>query len=64
LNYRVIHKKYLAEALSFLGFKYYKFNDLDADTQKEIIKYSFIESPAFNNALDDLLLLKEKYRVY
>ncbi len=62
MNYRVIHKKYLAEALSFLGFNYYKFNELDSVTSKEIIKYSFVESPAFNNAVNDLLLLKEKYR--
>jgi len=61
MNYRVIHKKYLAEALSFLGFKYYKFNEFNNNTNKEIIKYSFIETPDFNDAVDNLLTLKQKY---
>ena len=60
MDYRVIHKKYLAEALSFLGFRYYKFNGYDQD-DKQIIKYSFIETPDFNNAVDELLMLKQKY---
>jgi len=64
MTYRVIHKKYLAEALSFLGFRYYKFNEIDNNSRKEIIKYSFVETPAFNNAVNDLLSLKEKYKNY
>lgn len=60
MNYRVIHKKYLAEALSFLGFKYYKFNEFN-DIGKQIVKYSFIETPDFNDAVDNLLALKQKY---
>lgn len=60
MNYRVIHKKYLAEALSFLGFKYYKFNEFN-EFGKQIVKYSFIETPDFNDAVDNLLALKQKY---
>jgi len=60
MNYRVIHKKYLAEALSFLGFNYYKFNEFDQNN-KQIIKYSFVETPEFNSAVNDLLTLKQKY---
>lgn len=60
MNYRVIHKKYLAEALSFLGFRYYKFNEYDRDNNK-IIKYSFVETPEFNDAVNQLLTLKQKY---
>lgn len=60
MDYRVIHKKYLAEALSFLGFRYYKFNECNQEN-KQVIKYSFVETPDFNNAVNDLLLLKQKY---
>ena len=60
MNYRVIHKKYLAEALSFLGFKYYKFNEFD-NSGKQVVKYSFIETPDFNDAVDNLLALKQRY---
>jgi hypothetical protein len=60
MKYRVIHKKYLAEALSFLGFKYYKFNEFNQDN-KQIIKYSFIETEEFNDAVSDLLMLKQKF---
>ncbi len=60
MNYRVIHKKYLAEALSFLGFKYYKFNEFNG-IGKQIVKYSFVETPDFNDAVDNLLTLKQKY---
>jgi len=58
MGYRVIYKKYLAEALSFLGFRYYKFHD---ELNPKVIKYSFIESESFNNAVNDLLALKNKY---
>lgn len=58
MSYRIIHKKYLADALSFLGFRYYKFYD---NHNPKIIKYSFIETEKFNNALNDILALKEKY---
>jgi hypothetical protein len=61
MDYRVIHKKYLAEALSFLGFNYYKFNELN-DIGKQIVKYSFVETPDFNDAVDNLLALKLKYK--
>jgi len=58
MNYRVIYKKYLAEALSFLGFNYYKFYD---ESNPKIVKYSFVETEEFNNALNDILELKGKY---
>ena len=54
-KYRVIYKRYLAEALSFLGFRYYKYND-DKGTG-----YSFVKSDKFINALNELLELKNKY---
>lgn len=60
MNYRVIHKKYLAEALSFLGFRYYKFNECDQNNN-QVIKYSFVETQEFNNAVNELLILKQKY---
>lgn len=58
MTYRVIHKKYLAEALSFLGFRYYKFYD---KAEPETVKYSFVETEEFNKALNEILELKTKY---
>ena len=60
MDYRVIHKKYLAEALSFLGFRYYKFNEYNQDNN-QVVKYSFVETPEFNDAVNELLILKQKY---
>lgn len=53
-KYTTIEKKYLAEALSFLGFKYYKYGE-----GKEI-EYSFEETDKFKFALGELLKLRNK----
>ena len=58
MTYRIIHKKYLAEALSFLGFRYYKFHD---ESDPGTVKYSFVETDDFNKAVNEILTLKEKY---
>ncbi|MBN7771837.1 hypothetical protein [Clostridium aminobutyricum] len=48
-----INKKYLAEALSFLGFRYYKYIN---DEGKQV--YSFEDSNEFQEALSGLFALK------
>jgi len=58
MNYRVIYKKYLAEALSFLGFNYYKFYD---ESNPKIVKYSFVETEEYLTILGLDLELKGKY---
>ena len=55
-KYTQINKKYLAEALSFLGFRYYKFND-DGQTV-----YSFENTEKFSKALVKLLQLRDELR--
>ena len=55
-NYTTIEKKYLAEALSFLGFKYYKFGE-----GKETV-YSFEDTDKFRFALGELLELRNKIK--
>lgn len=52
-----VRKRYLAEALSYLGFRYYK-NGFGADTI-----YSFENTEKFNKAMHELNLLKEKLRI-
>ena len=52
-----IKKKYLADALSYLGFRYYKFSN-----QKTIL-YSFEDNKIFREALNDLLNLKDKFKL-
>lgn len=56
MTYFEVRKKYLAVALSFLGFKYYKFT-----SNEGYILYSFAETDKFKDALHDLLKLKDKY---
>lgn len=58
MKYFEIRKKYLAEALSYLGFKYYKFTNAD------YTMYSFEDTDNFKLALNDLLRLKDKYTNY
>lgn len=53
-----INKKYLAEALSYLGFRYYK-NGFGNDTT-----YSFERTDKFDQALTELNLLKDKLDMY
>jgi hypothetical protein len=53
-----VRKKYLAEALSYLGFRYYKFDE------PEYTSYSFDDTEQFREALKDMLRLKNKYSSY
>ena len=55
IKYFEIRKKYMADALSYLGFRYFKFND------HEGISYSFEDNEKFREALNDLLGLKNKF---
>ena len=51
-----VKKKYLAEALSFLGFKYFK------KGFGENTIYTFENTEKFSNALHELTLLKNKIK--
>lgn len=54
MKYTIIDKKYLADALSFLGCRYYIFN-------KEGRKvYSFVQDKKFSFALAKILELKNE----
>lgn len=53
-----ISKKYLADALSYLGFRYFK-NGHGAD-----VFYSFERTAKFDQALTQLKELKEKLNMY
>ena len=55
-KYTVIKKKYLAEALSFLGFRYYRYQQ-DGQTV-----YTFENTEKFNTALYKLLQLRDSLR--
>lgn len=59
MKYFIVRKKYLADALSFLGFKYYKFTNSDGS-----IYYSFENSGRFNDAMTELLSLQNKFNQY
>lgn len=52
-RYCEVKKKYLAFALSFLGFRYFVFNDVDGD------RYSFENTEKFQLALNGLLKLRK-----
>lgn len=54
-KYYAVKKKYLADALNFIGFKYYKFTD------NGITSYSFEDTEDFRSALTQLNNLKNKY---
>ena len=54
-KYYEIRKKYLAEALSFLGMRYFKFNKEDG-----AVIYSFENTENFNIALNELTKLKNR----
>ena len=58
MKYFEIKKKYLAEGLAFLGFKYYKF------CTPEYTLYSFVDTPEFRSALNEMLKLKSIYNRY
>ena len=53
-KYVEVKKRYLAEALSFLGFHYYKF------TNPEETVYSFENSEKFQTAFKELIQLRER----
>ncbi|MCY6958296.1 hypothetical protein [Clostridium brassicae] len=53
-KYTIIDKRYLAESLAFLGYKYRK-NGYGKDT-----KFVFAETEQFKQALYELLQLKKK----
>ncbi|WPC42929.1 hypothetical protein [Clostridium sp. JS66] len=53
-----VKKLYLADSLSYLGFRYMKFTDKFTGD----MVYSFKDTDQFRMALNDLLNLKEKYR--
>jgi|GEM_PF-1922735 len=56
-KYYKVSKRYLAEALGYIGFRYYKFND---DGK---IVYSFEDNENFQSALKQLIDLRQKYNV-
>ncbi len=54
-KYTIIDKKYLADALSFLGLRYFIFNKEDG---KKV--YSFEDTKKFHYTLAKLLVLKKE----
>lgn len=54
-EYTNINKKYLAMAMSFLGFKYYKFQNDEGETV-----FTFENTSKFMNALHGLLALRKQ----
>lgn len=51
-KYYNVDSRYLANGLSFLGFRYYKFNDEGSTT------YSFEDTDEFRKCLSTILTLK------
>lgn len=58
-KYYNVNKKYFADALAFLGFKYYKFDKADGTKA-----YSFEDTKEFQTAMRELSNLKKKYNNY
>ncbi|SHH36647.1 hypothetical protein [Clostridium grantii] len=58
-NYSVIKKKSLAEALNFIGFRYFKYQDEEGKTV-----YSFENTDKFNFVLHELIKLKKSTSNY
>jgi len=61
MNYTVnkdytTNNKYLADAMNFLGFRYYILNNNDGSKT-----YSFVNSIEFNLAMGELMITKKKY---
>ncbi|BDR74300.1 hypothetical protein K144316041_p21390 (plasmid) [Clostridium tetani] len=54
-NYFEVKNKYLAEALAFMGFKYYKFNGEDGK-----IIYSFQDTEKIKYVMECLIQLKRE----
>jgi len=59
MRYFIVRKKYLADALSFLGFKYYKFTEPNGS-----VYYSFENSDKLNEAMTELLSLQSRFNRY
>jgi len=59
MRYFIVRKKYLADALSFLGFKYYKFTEPNGS-----VYYSFENSEKLNEAMTELLSLQGRFNRY
>lgn len=59
MRYFIVRKKYLADALSFLGFKYYKFTEPNGS-----VYYSFENSEKLNEAMTELLCLQGRFNRY
>ena len=59
MKYFIVRKKYLADALSFLGFKYYKFTEPNGS-----VYYSFENSEKLNEAMSELLSLQSRFSRY
>ncbi|AQS09661.1 hypothetical protein CLOBY_17920 [Clostridium saccharobutylicum] len=57
IKYKNIRKKYLADALSFLGFRYMKF---DNENGKE---YSFEDNKKLQYAFEELIRLKKELEI-
>ena len=60
-NYYITENKYLSTALSFLGFRYYIFNNTKTTNVKT---YGFIDSQELQQALSELIQIKRKYNKY
>jgi len=59
MKYFLVRKKYLADALSFLGFKYFKFTEPNGS-----VYYSFENSDKLNEAMAELLSLQGRFSRY
>lgn len=53
-EYYEVRKRYLADALSYLGFRYYKFKNFKGNDV-----YSFKNTNAFQKAINGLFELKQ-----
>lgn len=51
-------KKYLAESLSFIGFRYYKFNN---DKTTNVMTYAFDNTKELRAAIEEIMSLRKKY---
>lgn len=58
-NFYHIKSKYLADALAFLGFRYFIFEN---KLTTNIRSYGFVDNESFRCALSELTSLKNKYK--
>jgi len=57
IKYYKINSKYLAYALSFIGFKFYKFNEDNGG-----VRYIFENSEVLQDSIEKLVELKQGYK--